>query len=51
MSATKALTTNADLTQSITNAALLAMKAGMTREEVAAVLQRIAETLDNADDE
>jgi hypothetical protein len=50
MSATKALTTNADLTQSITNAALLAMKAGMTREEVAAILTNLASTLENADD-
>lgn len=50
MSATKALTMNATLTQKVTDAALEAIKAGLTKDEVAAVLDRIKELLENAED-
>jgi hypothetical protein len=50
MSATKALTCHVDLTTAITTAALGALKAGMTKDEVATILRNLAETLDNSDD-
>lgn len=50
MSATKALTTNHMLVQTVTNAAIDAMKLGMTKDEVSAVLARIQEMLDGADE-
>ncbi|MGZ5996116.1 MAG: hypothetical protein ACXWN0_10585 [Isosphaeraceae bacterium] len=50
MSAAKALTMNATLVQKVTDAALEALKAGMTKEEVAAVLARIQEVIESSDD-
>ena len=51
MSATKAITTNLTLTQAVSEAAMLAIKNGMGSEEVVAVLQKIAELIENADAE
>lgn len=50
MSASKALTCHTDLTTAITTAALGALKAGMTKDEIAAILTSLAETLTNSDD-
>lgn len=51
MSTSNALLTNGALTAKVTEAALAAVKAGMTKDEVSAVLTRIAELIDNSDDE
>ena len=50
MSATKAMTANLTLTTKTTEAILEALKAGMTKDEVSAVLARITEMLDGSDD-
>jgi alkylhydroperoxidase/carboxymuconolactone decarboxylase family protein YurZ len=49
MSATKALTCHTDLTTAITTAALGALKAGMTKDEIAAILAAVASMLENSD--
>lgn len=50
MKTVKALEVNMDLVQIVANAAIEALKAGMTKEEVSAVLVGIAEIIDNSDD-
>jgi ABC-type branched-subunit amino acid transport system ATPase component len=50
MKTTKALETNMNLTTTLTNACLDALKAGMAKEEIAALLTRLAEIIDNSDD-
>lgn len=51
MSATKALMTDMNLNHDLTNAVLSALKGGMCKEEVLAAVQRLAELLDNSDDD
>lgn len=51
MSATKAITTNLTLTSTVSEAEMAALKAGMSSEEVVAILNRIAELIENADSE
>lgn len=43
MTTEKRLMTNLDLTKAVTEAVLAALKAGMEKEEIAAVLTKIAE--------
>jgi hypothetical protein len=50
MSATKALMTNFKLTEDVTAAAVEAIKSGMDKAEIVAVLQRLAEMIENSDD-
>lgn len=50
MNATEALMANALLVKTLTDACLAAMKAGLSKEEVSAVLARLQELIDNADD-
>jgi hypothetical protein len=51
MSTSNALMTNAALTQKVTEAALAAVKAGMDKSDVAAVINAIATLIENSDDE
>jgi outer membrane protein assembly factor BamE (lipoprotein component of BamABCDE complex) len=51
MSTTNAILTNAALTAKVSEAALTALKAGMTKDEVLAVLARLVEAIENSDDE
>lgn len=50
MKAIRALTMNAELVKKVTDAACEAIHAGMSKEEVSAVLTRLAEIIDNSDD-
>lgn len=50
MSANKALTANTNLMVSVNAAIAEALKAGLTKDEIAAYLTRMAEMLENADD-
>ena len=50
MSATKAMTANLTLNTKVSEAILEALKAGMTKDEVSAVIAKMAELLDNSDD-
>jgi hypothetical protein len=50
MKAADILMTNNRLTNDVTAACLAALKAGMSREEVTAVLSRIVELIESADD-
>jgi hypothetical protein len=51
MSAEQAIMTHAELVQTIASACQKALKAGLTRDNVKAVLERLTEVLDGADDE
>ncbi len=50
MKAIRALTMNADLTKRLTDAACEAIHAGMSKDDVAAVLHKLAEIIENTDD-
>jgi len=50
MKTLKALETNMSLTEVVTRAAIESIKSGMDKAEVAAVLTRIAEIIENSDD-
>jgi hypothetical protein len=43
--------TNAQLTQAVTDACVKALKAGLSYEDIAAVLARVTEILEGGDDE
>jgi hypothetical protein len=45
------LMSNAQLTQAVTDACVKALKAGMSAEDVAAVLARVQELIEAGDDE
>jgi hypothetical protein len=51
MTASEVLMAHAKLTERVTAATLEAIKGGLTRDEVAAVLARIQEIIENGDDE
>jgi hypothetical protein len=51
VSVEQALMNHAELTQAVAAACAKALKAGMRRDDVKAVLERLAEVLDGADDE
>ena len=50
MNAIKGLTMNLTLNQKVTEAAIEAIKAGFSKEEVVAILNRIVEVIENSDD-
>lgn len=50
MTALETLMTNGRLTQAVTEACTAALKAGLSKEDVIAVLARIQELLENSDD-
>ena len=51
MSAERAIMSHAELVQTIAAACQKALKAGQTKDDVKAALERMAELLDSADDE
>jgi hypothetical protein len=50
MSTGDLITMHAELTKTVSDAAVAALKAGMSRDDAAAILQRIAELLEAGDD-
>jgi hypothetical protein len=51
MTVMERLMSNAQLTQALTDACVKALKAGMSNEDVAAVLARVQEIIEAGDDE